>query len=85
MQSEVNTGGSYVSKVSCQINRGMAVYTYCIVNAETGAQEKRVVGYKNLSNSKYTVGQSKEYESRNSLNVSETHWQSKIAVGLTKG
>ncbi|MBF0464111.1 MAG: hypothetical protein HQK88_05945 [Nitrospirae bacterium] len=79
-----NTGNN-ISKVSCQINRGIAVYTYCVVNVESGAQEKRVVGYKNLTNSKYGTNQSKEYESSSDLNVSGTYWQSKIAVGITKG
>ncbi|QWR78582.1 hypothetical protein [Candidatus Magnetomonas plexicatena] len=82
--ASTNTG-SYVSKVSCQINRGIAVYTYCIVNVEIGAQTKRVVGYQNLTNSKYGTGQSKEYDSNSDLNVSDTYWQYKIAVGVTKG
>ncbi|MBF0520014.1 MAG: hypothetical protein HQK92_09845 [Nitrospirae bacterium] len=82
--TSTNTG-NYVSKVSCQINRGIAVYTYCVVNLETGAQEKRVVGYKNLTNSKYGTNQSKEYDNSTELNVSDTYWQSKIAVGVTKG
>lgn len=46
---------------------------------------QNVIGYKNFTNSAFGTGQLKEYDSCVDLNISDTYWQSKIAVGVTKG
>lgn len=77
------TSGNWISRVSCQINAGILVYTYCKSN-EAGAFVSRKIKAINISNSFYPAAATYETEDATDMDISAEDWPRMLAIGITK-
>ncbi len=77
------TSGNSISRVSCQINAGILVYTYCKYNA-AGVFVSRKIVVVNISNSFYPAGATYETEDAADMDISAEDWPRMLTIGITK-